>query len=239
MKTTYKSLLVASSMFVFMLLSTSIIQASEVQVGKNIIEVNGKATIKVKPDIAYINASVTTENKDAKKAQEENTKIIDKIKTDIIKKYNLKEEDVVTTNYNVRPSYDYVDNKQVFRNYVVDHSLEITLKDIQKAGEMLDSLVASGATNIYNVRFGIQDETQAYNTALQKAVENAKQKANALTDSLGVNKATPISITEQSESQGFVREESAMMDRGSSAKQTSINQSDIQVTARIVLGLQW
>ena len=242
MKKIYKTLLTVSSMFIFILLSAGTAQASELQMAKNTIQVNGKATIKVKPDIAYINASVTIENKDAKKAQEENAKITDKLKSDIRKKYNLKDEDIITTHYNVRPSYDYVDNKQVFRNYVVDHNLEITLKDIQKAGEMIDSLVESGATNIYNVRFGIQDETQAYNTALQKAVENAKQKADALTHSLGVKKATPISIAEQSESQGFVREESVMMDKLDGAQMapaTTINQSDIQVTARIVLGLQW
>ncbi|HHX60298.1 MAG TPA: SIMPL domain-containing protein [Epulopiscium sp.] len=242
MKKNYKKLLMISSVLLLTVLSAKTIQASEVQPQKNIIQVSGKATIKVKPNIAYINAMVVTENIDAKKAQEENAKIIDKIKKEIISKYNLKEEDINTVYYGVSPSYDYVEGKQVFRNYGVQHSLEITLNDIQKAGEMVDTLVGNGATSVNNVKLNIKDANEAYNIALQKAIQNAVQKADAITTTLGVKQATPISITEQSESQGVIQERNMIMEdslTGSSKSATTIQQSDIQVTAIVQVTLQW
>ena len=239
MKKAYKNLLVLS-VLLLTVLSAKTIQASEIQPQKNIIQVSGKATVKVKPNIAYINAAVLTENKDAKKAQEENAKIMDRIKKEITSQYNLKEEDINTISYTVRPAYDYVDGKQIFRNYIVEHNFEITLANIQQAGEVVDTLVTSGASSVSNIRFGIQDESEAYNLALQGAIQNARQKSNAITTALGVAQASPISIIEQSESMGVMRESAQLMqDSSLSNKSTVIQQSDIEVVARVQVTLQW
>lgn len=243
MKKILRNLLIVSSIMLLTVFNAKPIQASEIQPQKNVIQVSGSATIKVKPNIAYINTVVLTENKDAKKAQEENAKIIDKIKKDIISKYNLKEEDINTIYYGVRPSYDYVEGKQIFRNYVVEHNLEITTTNIQGVGEMVDTLVSSGATTVNNIRFALKDENEAYNIALQKAIQNAQQKSNAITATLGVNNATPIAITEQSESAGIIQEKNMIMQdslvAGSNQPTTTIQQSDIQVLARVRVTLQW
>lgn len=230
-----------TSLLAITLFSTQILQASEVTPQKNVIHVNGKAIIKVKPNIAHINANVTTENKDAKKAQADNAKAINQIKKEIISKYNLKEEDINTISYTVRPSYDYVEGKQIFRNYVVEHALQITLTDLEKAGALVDSLVEAGASNVGNIKFGIKDETESYNLALQKALQDAQQKANALTTILGVPNATPIAITEQSQSQGHTQENSLLMQDSQSSPEaaTTIQQSDIEVTAIVDVTLQW
>lgn len=241
MKKIYKNLLMVSSVLVLTLFSTQILQGAEVQPQKNVIHVNGKATIKVKPNIAHINANVTTENKDAKKAQADNAKVIDVIKKEIIKTYNLEDEDVNTINYTVRPTYDYVEGKQIFRNYTVEHTLEITLNEIAKAGALVDTLVENGATSVSNIRFGIKDETQSYNLALQKALQDAEQKADALTTALGVKQAKPISITEQSDSQGSLQKENILMQDSvsSSSPGTTIEQSDIEVVAILQVTFQW
>lgn len=88
MKKSYQSLLAIVSVFVFIFLNTTTIQAAEGPALKNTIQVNGKSTIKVKPNIAYINMAVETENKDAKLAQEANAKATNQVKTDIKTKYN-------------------------------------------------------------------------------------------------------------------------------------------------------
>ena len=241
MKRMSKGLFVLCSVLLLTLFSTSLVQAAELPVQKNVIQVNGKATIKVKPNIAYINANVTTENKDAKKAQVENAQAIEKIKKDITSKFNLKDDDISTIRYSVRPSYDYVEGKQIFRNYTVEHTLGISLHKISQAGEMVDALVASGATNVDNIRFGITDESEAYNQGLQQALQHAQQKANTLTTAMGVGKSAPIAITEQSESQGLMLQENtmAMSDSATSTGNTTIEQSDIEVVARLQVTFQW
>lgn len=242
MKKIYKNLLMVTSVLAITFFGTQKLQAAEIQPQKNVIHVNGAATIKVKPNIAYINASVTTENKDAKKAQAENAKIMDQMKKALTSKYKLKEEDINTISYTVNPSYDYVDGKQIFRSYMVDHTVKITVEEIDKAGEMADTLVENGASNLGNIQFGIKDETQSYNLALQKALQDAQQKANALTAILGVDQAKPIAITEQSQSQGIATKESNIMMEDSVASMkvpTTIQQSQIEITARVLVTLQW
>lgn len=242
MRKGYKGALMLSAVLVMTLFSTQKIQAADLSPQKNIIQVNGRAKVKVKPNIARISAGVTTENKDAKKAQAENAKIVDQVKKEIMSQYKLDPEAITTISYTVRPTYDYIEGKQVFRNYVVDHILEITLEEIEKAGEMVDTLVSSGASSVDSVRFGVKDETQTYHIALQKALQDAQQKADALTTMLGVNKAVPIAITEQSESQGIMQESNMLMADSQSAPNkvsTSIEQSDIEVVARVLVTLQW
>ncbi len=241
MKKIYKNLLLLSSILVITVFSPKLVQAAEPNMQKNIIQVNGKATIKVKPDIVHIDANVITEDKNAKKAQAENAKAIEAIKKAVTTKYNLKEDDITTINYSVSPSYDYVDGKQIFRNYTVEHTLRMTLNETEKAGEMLDTLIENGATTVGNIIFGIKDEAEAYNKALQKAVQDATQKANAITTILGVKKATPIAITELTESQGqFEKNEMLMQDSvAGSNPSTTIQQSDIEVVASVQVTLQW
>ena len=231
-----------SAVLVMTIAGTQITQASELQPQKNIIQVNGKATIKVAPDIATINAVVKTENKDAKKAQEKNAQLIRKIKKEITTKYKLDDKDINTIYYSVRPAYDYVDGKQVFRHYVVEHTLGISVKDIIKVGEMVDALVESGATSVDHIQFGLKDENEPYHLALQNAIGNAQEKANAITATLGVKNATPIAITEQSESQGFIQDQNMIMQESmdsAAGSKTTIHQSDIEITARVQVTLQW
>lgn len=221
--------------------SNLIVQASESKVPVNTIQVNGKATINVRPDMATISAYVNTENKDAKKAQEENAKKTNRIKQEISEEYNLKEEDIRTVSYNIRPNYDYIDGKQIFKNYIVRHTLEVNVEDVSKAGEILDALVSSGVTGIDNIRFGVKDDKETYNLALQKAIANSQEKADAITKALGVSKAKPIAITEKSESMGITNDYNIMVEemQADADYGTDIFQNDIEITARVEVVFKW
>ena len=242
MKKSYQSLLAIVSVFVFIFLNTTTIQAAEGPALKNTIQVNGKSTIKVKPNIAYINMAVETENKDAKLAQEANAKATNQVKTDIKTKYNITGTDISTRYYTVRPAYDYVEGKQIFKGYVVEHSLTITVRDLARVGEIVDTLVESGATSISNIQFEILDSDATYNLALQKAVENATSKATAIATTLGVKVAKPISITEQSGSVGIIERETNLLKQDAvagSGGSTPIEQGEIEVTASILAVFQY
>lgn len=242
MKKVYKNILLLISVFGLIISNATITQAAGTQSLKNIIEVSGQATIKVKPNVAYITASVRTEDKNAKIAGQENAKIIEKIKKDIISKYNLSDTDIRTNYYTISPSYDYIDGKQTFRAYIVEHSLEITATNMEKVGEIVDTLVGSGATSVNNIRFAIIDSDATYNLALQKAIENAKSKANAITAAIGVSESKPIAIVEQGGSTGVV--ERIMNKEAADGIQlagvpTSIMQNEIEIIATVLVRFQY
>ncbi|MEA4828272.1 MAG: SIMPL domain-containing protein, partial [Clostridium sp.] len=101
----------------------------------NSVKLNGKGTLKTKPDMAILTLGVITEGKELKTVQEENA-----LKTNSLinrlKAMGINERDIQTQSYNVDIEYDYVDGKQVFRGYRVTNTIVVTIRDINKTGEI-------------------------------------------------------------------------------------------------------
>jgi uncharacterized protein YggE len=79
---------------------------------KNIITVNGKGIIKVKPDTAYIRVGVETRGSDAKKAQQENARVMGEV-TKKLKSLGIKEDDIKTVTYSLYPLERYDEKTRI------------------------------------------------------------------------------------------------------------------------------
>jgi len=162
----------------------------------NKITVRGQGTIKVKPDIAYINLGVYTENKDAKIAQEENATKMNKV-ISALKNIGIDEKDMQTNYYYIYPIYDYQSkggNRIV--GYNVTNTITVTVRDILKVGNVLDLAIKEGANVSSGIQFSIADTEKYYNEALKQAVKNAKGKAEAIGEAIGVEIKVPVSVVE-------------------------------------------
>lgn len=146
--------------------------------------VTGTGSIKVKPDVAYITLGVQTENKDAKAAQTENAKMMEAVVKAITDK-GIKEDAIQTTQFTMNPRYDYSEGRENFVGYQVINMVTVRVKDINKTGDVLDAATAAGANLTQSIRFGVEDTTALYNQALEKAVANAKGKAEAIANAAG------------------------------------------------------
>ena len=166
---------------------------------EKVISVTGEGIVKVKPDIAYISLGVLTENPDGKTAQTENAKLMDSVIKEI-KSLNIKDEDIKTISYNMYPQYEYDEKtrKQYITGYVVNNTIEVTVRDITMTGTVIDAAVKKGANLSSGIRFDISDKVGTYNKALKLAVETGKGKAQAIAEALGVNIDSPLSISESS-----------------------------------------
>lgn len=163
----------------------------------NKIKVIGKGTLSVKPDLAEVIVGVTTENTQLEAAQEENARITQQVISSL-KGIGVLPKYIQTQSYNVRPAYDYVDGKQVFRSYEVSNSLKVLIRNINLAGEIIDMAVQNGANIISGINFIVSDEINHYYEALRLAVEDAQNKATVIANKLKVNLNTiPIQVNEQ------------------------------------------
>lgn len=171
--------------------------ATENQATKRTINVSGTGTVNASPDIAYITLGVVVENKDAKVAQQDNAKAMDKI-VDTIKGTGIKSEDIKTVNYSISPKYDY--NKDTgeskINGYSVSNSVQVTVRDITKAGSIIDIGANSGVNITSNISFGISDYDKYYSQALKKAIDGAKLKAETMAGSFSIKLGTPVTINE-------------------------------------------
>ncbi|WP_394238955.1 SIMPL domain-containing protein [Niallia oryzisoli] len=158
--------------------------------------IEGEGQLKVKPDQATISLGVVTENLNPQKAQEENAEITSSVIL-ALKEAGIDENDIRTTSYSVNPRYDYIDGKSVLRGYEVEHQLEVTVKNLAAIGSIYDTAIKNGANRSGMIQFLVAQHDLFYREALNRAVQNSKEKAEEIAQSIGaVLNPMPIKITE-------------------------------------------
>lgn len=149
------------------------------------ITVDGEGKIVALPDLATINLGVQTENKEVATAQKENTEKMNKI-IEAIKAQGVKPADIQTTNYQINPQYDYRDGSTKLRGYIVTQNLTLSIRDLSKLGYILEIAGSLGANQVGGLNFTVDKPDNFKNEARQKAIINARAKAERLAASLGV-----------------------------------------------------
>ena len=198
------------------------------------ITVSGEGELTVAPDVAYVSVGLETEAATAKDAQAQNAQQFEQIKQ-VIKQYNLKDQDVQTSNFSVQPQYKYEQQKAPqITGYQAVHTLQITYHDLPNLGVFLDALSQAGANHINGITFST-DQTQQYEIeAIKKAMDNAQAKAKAIADFAGKPLKELVTVTQDSSSVP-VRYTSydSMKLASSAAPSTSISSGELKVTASI------
>ncbi len=160
------------------------------------ISVTGKGERLVVPNIASLTYEVSKESDTVAKAQ---TYVTEK-SNDILaylKSVGIEDRDIKTVNYSIYPRYDY-DNtpcyssvcpssgKRVFAGYTVTNSVEVKIRDIAKAGDVLSELGKRSVTNLNGLNFIVENEDAVRAEARRLAIADAKEKAQVLAKDLGV-----------------------------------------------------
>jgi len=117
-----------------------------------------------------------------------------------IKALGISEDDIVTTSYSVYPQYDWTESGRVFKGYTVTNLVQVTVKDLDIVGDVIDAAAGAGANQINGITFGLSDEmreelkTNAYIAALT----DAQSKAELIAETLGLSISGVQSVTENS-----------------------------------------
>ncbi|WP_332697412.1 SIMPL domain-containing protein [Halalkalibacter lacteus] len=160
------------------------------------MKVVGEGTVTTTPDRVLITLGVVTEDKSVVAAQQENAAAITAIIQGLTE-LGIQEESIQTTVYRIDPQYDFIEGEQVFRGYRVAHLLQVTIDQVELTGTIIDSAVENGANSIASITFTMRDPSSIYLAALTNALENAREKAKVISNTLGVTlNPTPIQVKE-------------------------------------------
>lgn len=164
------------------------------------ISVTGYGVAYGKPDIATAQIGVQSRNADPAQAVDDATAKMNAIIA-ALKGLGIDEKDIQTTNFSVSAQPDYDPDtgkpKDTF-TYVVDNTVSVTVRDLSKVGEVLGKAVGAGANSIYGVNFAVSDQAALEAEARDKAMADAKARAEQLAKAAGVTLDTPMSIGEYS-----------------------------------------
>lgn len=157
------------------------------------VEAEGKVT--VTPDIAITTMGMTAEGKTVAEAQQKNTEVMNKL-LEKVKALGVDKADVQTANYNIFPNYDYNEGTQTIRNYQVNQSVTIKIRDLAKANQVLALAGEVGANNVSGLQFTVDDRDAYKEKARDLALEKVAAKRDALSRSLGVSLRSIVSYNE-------------------------------------------
>ena len=188
--------------YVLPLLAASILAtpaAAEVQVtaGGPIVELTVNENVEAEPDLVTVSAGVTTQARTAVEAMAANatqmTAVIDRIK-----QLGIAERDIQTTGITLGAMYDYNQQtqRQVFRGYQASNRVSVKLRAIDRTGEVLDSRVAAGATDLSGPDWSIDDDTAARAQARRQAMETARAQALEYARAAGFSDIRLLEVSE-------------------------------------------
>ncbi len=159
------------------------------------ITINGFGKVNGKNDIAVTTIGYSNTDKDIAKAQADNKKVMDQIYTEL-KNMGIAEKDL-QSEYSVYPDYNYTQEKgQELKGYRVSNSLTIKIRDLSKIGNVLGLAGEYGANEVNGLNFTIDDPENLKSQARDKAVADAKAKAQQLANNLGVHLGSLVSYGE-------------------------------------------
>lgn len=196
------------------------------------IAVNGSATVQAEPDMVTLSLGVEETKDDVAAAQAlVNEKIAAVVEA--LKNAGIDEKDIQTGYYSIYNSYDYDDPDNM--QYVASCSLNVIVRDLSKAGEMIDVAVAAGANQVGGVTFGVSDLTALQDKALEMAVADGIRRAGVMAKAAGVTlPALPESVVENSSYYDGYKASAYTMDAAAGAP-TSLMGGMVNVTSSVTV----
>ena len=168
---------------------------------KDKISVSGRAELTVDPDEVEIYIEIETTEPTAVETKDENAEISDDVIA-ALKKAGVKSSDIETYRFYLYPKYEWNRNtsKSELVGYTLRHTLKVTTDDLDKTGDLIDVAIDEGANRVERVEFKLSKEKEkdVNDEAMEKAAGNAREKAEALTDALGVKLGKITTISESS-----------------------------------------
>ena len=163
------------------------------------ITVTGTADSQERPQVAKFTAGATAASINKQEAIDRVNQQVQQT-IDRVKEFGVAQEDIKTQNLSV-----YQEQESFFENgaqrtrpgqWRVDNTIEITLRDITRASDLVTVLNQGELTNVYGPNFMLDDTSQADNELLKQAVDDARAKADLLAKASGRRVAKVLSITE-------------------------------------------
>jgi uncharacterized protein YggE len=131
---------------------------------------------------------VHTEKPSASTAMAENNSQTQKM-IQALKDFGVDAKDIRTTNFSIYPQDKYdpqTGTPTGEKIYVVDNTVYVTVRDLAKLGDLLDTVVAAGANTVNSIQFDVADKAEAIKNARTEAVKDAQAQAQQLADAAGV-----------------------------------------------------
>jgi uncharacterized protein len=167
------------------------------QVPPPAISVTGEATVSVPPDQAQIDGGVTSDAKTAREASDANNAAMGKVLL-ALKGAGIDEKDYQTSRLSLQPQYaPNRSGPSPVVGYRASNRVTVKLRDVAKVANIVDVLVGAGANELGGINFMVSQASKLLDDAREKAIADARRKAEIYAKAAGVTLGEPLNISEE------------------------------------------
>jgi len=167
------------------------------------ITVVGRGRVSLVPDVAKISVGAEVRASSVSEAKDSVDRQMAAI-TVALAEMGIAEKDIQTAQYSIfyeqepyqpiaREGGGATESRGVYR---VSSILDVTVRDVEKAGEVLDGVVAAGANQVWGVSFTVSDDQKWQSEARTKAMADARSRASELAGLAGADLGQVLSVSE-------------------------------------------
>jgi len=160
------------------------------------LELQARGAVQVVPDLLMLRASVVTQAPDAAAAMRENAARMVRVQA-ALRQAGLKDREIRTDAVSLMPQYRYAANEApIVTGYQATNSLSIRVRDLARAGGLIDALVGQGVNQIDGPTFLVEDRAAVEDRARMSALQTLQARAALYARASGMTVQRIISISE-------------------------------------------
>lgn len=163
------------------------------------IAVSGEGEVSARPDRARLSLAVEKLDPELRKAEAEVNRIVRAYLTEA-KALGAQDKHVSTTGVGIQPEYAWPEGgrERKFTGYRVTRQIEVKIENLDKLGDFVLRATQVGVNQVNAPALESSRARDLERQALVQAAEDARAKARALADTLGVKLGVVSRITESS-----------------------------------------
>ncbi len=166
------------------------------------IWVSGQGKVTAVPDIATLRLGIEAQEASVAEAQYQAIEAMDRVKAALTDN-GVAEKDIKTQYFSIHrvTKWDRDKEQEVVIGYRVTNMVTAKIREIDKVGTIIDAVAAAGGdlTRIDSIGFSVDDPSAYYEEAREKAIADAKAKAEQLAKLAGVKLGKPTYISESAQ----------------------------------------
>ena len=197
-----------STLFILILGFCLSISAQEID-KTPVITVTGTAEVQAAPDEVVFSLDVTKTDKDLQNAKRLNDETVGKV-LELTRRFSVEPQDVKTDYISVEMKYESIREAKkkiydedgdevgtkIFRGYEVSKTVIVRLKNISRFEEFFAEALKTGITEVGSVKFETSKLRENKDKARDLAMKVAREKAVAMTASIGQSIGKAVKISE-------------------------------------------
>ena len=203
------------------------------------INVSGEGRVAGTPDTLTLTVGINLTRNTVSQATDDAARLATEL-IDALKAEGIDEGEIQTANYSIYPEYDHRNDTRRLVGYRVSNDVRVKIRDLDRAGEIIDSASTRGGDEVVvqGLGFSLEDNDLLVVAAREAAWKDARGKAEQLARLAGATLGTPTTISESFSApppiQRLAFAESAA---GGFTTPIQAGELDVTVTIQVTFGL--